>query len=67
MLYYKMDIPKELKERGWTTYSLLKKGIMTQGTLKHIKEGHIVRPEVLDRLCAVLEVQPGDIIGFRKD
>ena len=67
MLYYKIDVIKELRDRGWTSYSLTQHKICTQGTYVNIKNGRIVGPDVLNRLCEVLEMQPGDILGYKKE
>ena len=54
-----------LKEKGYTSYKIRKEGLMGQGTLTAIKNGTGgLDAKTLDRLCAVLKCQPGDIMEY---
>lgn len=67
MLYYKLDVCAALKEKGWTSYALQKNGYMTAGTFVNIRAGKMVSPDKLDAICDLLDMQPGDVIGFKRD
>lgn len=66
MLYYKFDVCSALREKGWTSYALAKKGYMTQGTFVNIKAGKMVSPDKLEAICDLLDIQPGDVLGYKR-
>ncbi len=57
-----------LKERGITTYFIRNAGIIGNATYKGLKD-HTggLSPIVLDRLCALLDVQPGELMEYVPD
>jgi len=62
MIAYKIDILAALKEKGYNTNRLRKEKLLAESTLQSIREGQIVSYRNLDRLCVLLDCQPGDII-----
>ena len=65
MLEYKLDIIKELDKVGINTTVAKKTGIFGQSTMKKFKEKDTsISLDNLNRLCAVLEMQPRDIIKY---
>lgn len=65
MLQYKIDIIKELSEIGINTTTAKKSGVFGQDTMRKFRAGDTkISLEVLNRLCAVLEMQPRDIIKY---
>ena len=65
MLEYKLDIIKELDKVGINTTIAKKTGIFGQATMKKFKEKDTsITLDNLNRLCAVLETQPRDIIKY---
>ena len=68
MIYYKIDVLKELKNKNLTTYTLQKQGILGSSTINKIKNNNYnISMEVLNKLCDLLQLQPGDIIGYIPD
>ena len=68
---YKIDVLKALKEKGITTYVLSKKEKMGenyigQRQLQQLRDGEIVSTSCLDKLCNLLDCQPGDILEYVK-
>lgn len=57
-----------LKDRGITTYTIRKDNLISQAALQKMKnaEGNI-DTRTLERICAALEVQPGDIMEYVPD
>ena len=54
-----------LKEQGITTYKIRKENIISQAALTKMKNGSgNVDTRTLERLCAVLHCQPGDIMEY---
>ena len=64
---FKIDVLDALKAKGYTTYILRKKNILSQSTLQKLREGKGLSWENIERLCALLERQPGDLIEYTPD
>ena len=57
-----------LKERGVTTYKIRQENIVSQAALTKMKNGEgNVDSRTLERLCAYLQCQPGDIMEYQPD
>ena len=57
-----------LKEKGYTTYRIRKEKLIGQGTLTALKNGSGgIDSKTLNRLCRVLECQPGDLMEYIED
>lgn len=65
MLQYKIDIIKALDDIGINTTKAKNTGIFGQATMKKFRDGDTsISLDNLNRLCAVLEMQPRDIIKY---
>ncbi len=54
-----------LKEKGITSYRIRKDNIISQAALTKMKNGEgNIDTRTLERLCAVLHCQPGDIMEY---
>lgn len=67
MLKYKIDVMTELKNAGYSTYRIRTERLLNETILTSIRNNKIIGIHALDKLCALLDMQPGDIIEFRKD
>jgi len=57
-----------LKERGYTTYKIRQDKLMGQGTLTNLKNGTGgLDAKTINRLCCVLDCQPGDLMEYVPD
>lgn len=57
-----------LKEKGVTTYRIRKEKLIGQATLTAIKNGTGgLDAKTLNRLCGVLDCQPGDLMEYIPD
>lgn len=56
-----------LKDRGVSTYRIRKDNIISQGTLSLLKNDKSVTIDTINKLCAVLNCQPGDILDYIPD
>lgn len=61
---YRMDVLAALKSAGYSTYKLRKEKILAESTIQSFRRGEIVSWENIDRLCGLLECQPGDIVEY---
>lgn len=57
-----------LEAQGWTTYKIRKEKLIGQGTLTALKNGTGgLDSKTINRLCKVLNCQPGDIMEYIPD
>ena len=66
-LRFKVNILDALKEKGYTTYTLRKESLLSQSTIQKLREGKGLAWENIERLCALLDCQPGDLIEYVKE
>ena len=59
---YKIDVLSALKEKGYNTNRLRKEKILGESTIQQLREGKLVSWANIDRICTLLECQPGDIL-----
>ena len=62
MWRYKIDILKELSNRGYTSTKMRKDKIMSEGTMQHIRKGKGISVDTLNTICLILRLEPSDII-----
>lgn len=67
MIVYKINLQKALEDAGYTTYRIRKEKVMSQTTLKKLRDGQPIGINTLDKVCEILGKQPGDIIEYKKD
>lgn len=64
MLKYKIDVLETLKEAGYTTARLRKEKLLGENAIQAIRENKVVGIIALDKLCKILDMQPGNIIKY---
>lgn len=63
-LQYKVNILNALKEKGYNTNRIRTEGLLSQSTLQKLREGKGLSWENIERICRLLECQPGDLIEY---
>lgn len=59
---------QRLKDRGYTTYRIRQESLIGQGTWTALKHGTGgLDAKTINRLCKVLECQPGDLMEYVPD
>ena len=53
-----------MKEKGVSTYALINKHKISNGTLSRIRKGNAISTVTLDALCKALKCTPNDILLF---
>lgn len=66
MLTYKIDVLQALQEKGYTTYRIRREKVINESALQALRTGDMIGIKTLEKLCAVLQLQPGDIIEFKQ-
>ena len=61
---YKLDILAALKEKGYNTNRIRKERLFGESTLQAFRCGELVSWMNMERLCKLLECQPGDIVEY---
>lgn len=64
MIRYKRNIIEMMAEKGLTTYIIRKEKIFTEGQLQQLRDNKLVKQEVLDKICTILECQPGFLLEY---
>lgn len=65
MWSYKIDILKELSNRGYTSTRMRKERIMSEGTMQHIRNGKGISVDTLNTICLILRLEPSDVIEIK--
>ena len=65
-LQFKINLMDALKEKGYTKYALRKENILSQSTIQKLRTGNGLAWENIERLCALLDCQPGDLMEYVK-
>lgn len=66
-LRYKIDVLAALKSRGINTYTILREGLLSQSTVQKLRTGEGVSWSNLEKLCRLLDCQPGAILEYIHD
>lgn len=61
-IIYRIDVLATLKEHGYTTTRLRKEKLLAESTIQQLREKKLVSWTNIDRICGMLECQPGDIL-----
>lgn len=65
MLRYKINIADALERKGFNMYKAKTTKILSQDTLKKLKQDNInISLDSLNRICILLDMQPKDLIEY---
>lgn len=67
MLAYKIDVMDTLKESGYNTTRILKENLISQSAMQKIRKNEMVGIKTIEKLCELLDMQPGNIIKYVED
>ena len=67
MLFYKMDVLDKLSDAGYSTYRIRKEKRLSESSIQKIREGVVIGGLSLNAICEMLNCQPGDVIGYKKE
>lgn len=66
-ILYKIDVLSALKSAGYSTTRIRNERIIGQSYLQQIRNGEIVSTSCLDKLCQLLNCQPGDLLKYEEN
>lgn len=67
MLVYKINVIESLDEAGYNTTRILRENVIGQSSMQKIRKGEMVGIKTLEKICGLLDMQPGNIIKYVKD
>ena len=59
---YKIDVMKELSERGFTSTRMRKEKILSEATMQNLRKGKGITTDTLNTICVILRCQPSDVL-----
>lgn len=66
MIVYSCDVLEKLKAKGYTTYTLRKDKLISQGAVQKMREGKLLSWHEMDQVCSMLKCQPGDLVKYEE-
>ena len=67
MFVYKFDVLETLKESGYNTTRLRREKLLGENAIQSLRRGEMVGIIALERICKLLDMQPGNIIKYVDD
>lgn len=67
LIKYKIDILSALNNQGYSTYKLVRNNIFGNATIQNFRINKVVYGNTLNKLCKLLNCQPGDILEYVSD
>ena len=62
MVEYKIDVMRELAQRGYTASRMRKERILGESTIQRLRRGESISTDTLNTICIILRKQPSDIL-----
>ncbi len=67
MIRYKINLLLALKNAGYNTNKIRKEKVFTEAQLQQMRDNNLLTQKALNKLCAILNCQPGDILEYVED
>lgn len=67
MLIYKINVIEALKEAGYNTGRLRREKLLGENAIQSLRENEMVGIIALEKICKLLDMQPGEIIKYVTD
>lgn len=64
MITYSSPILPLLKQAGYNTTRLRREKLLGESAIQQLREGSLVSWSNIDRICSMLQCQPGDILQY---
>lgn len=61
-IYYKIDVLKELKAKGYNTNVLRIQKLLSESTIQYLREDKMVSIKAIDTICGLLHLRIEDVI-----
>lgn len=67
LIKYKINLLLALKNVGYNTNKIRKEKVFTEAQLQQMRENKLLTQKALNKVCYLLECQPGDILEYIPD
>lgn len=67
MFVYKFDVLETLREAGYSPARLRKERLLGENAIQSLRKNEMVGIIALEKICALLDMQPGNIIKYVED
>lgn len=67
MIRYKINLLLSLKNIGYNTNKIRKEKIFTEAQLQQMRDNKLLTQKALNKVCMLLNCQPGDILEYVPD
>lgn len=67
MFVYKINVLESLKEAGYNTTRLRKEKLLGENVIQSLRDGEMIGTKSLEKICSLLDMQPGNIIKYVDD
>lgn len=67
MLVYKINVIQALKDKGYNSTKILRENIISQSAMQKLRKNEMIGIKTLEQLCSLLDMQPGDLIGYKAE
>ena len=67
MLTYKINVLETLKEGGYNTTRLRREKLLGENAIQSLRRGDMIGIIALEKICKLLDMQPGNIIKYVDD
>lgn len=65
---YKFDVLAKLKDAGYSTYRIRQENLFNPSSVAKFKHGQTdISIKTVERICQLLDCQPGDILEYVQD
>lgn len=64
LFVYKFDVLKALKDAGYTTTKLRKEKLLGENAIQSLRNNEMIGIIALEKICKLLDMQPGNIIKY---
>lgn len=64
---YKINVISALKEAGYNTNTIRTQHLLSEGTLQSLRNGKYISMSAIEKICNLLNCQPGDLMEFVPD
>lgn len=67
MIRYRQNVIELMAEKGVTTYVSRQNKLFTENQLQQLRTNRLVTQETLNKICTILDCQPGAILEYIPD
>lgn len=64
MFTYKINVLECLKKNGYTTTRMRKENLLGENAIQSLRKGEMIGIIALEKVCSMLDMQPGSIIKY---